>query len=128
MNAIYESYAIMRDMEGMKDADVAKQTGISRSTFSEWKSGRSEPKIDKLYKIANIIHCNVNSFYIDFTPEAAKKKMKEEEEKHTFPMSDKEVNLINAWRLLQRDQKEAVGSLIDTFIAQNNHNNGTRRT
>lgn len=32
---------------------VAKETGISASTFSDWKNGRSTPKADKLAKIAN---------------------------------------------------------------------------
>lgn len=31
---------------------VAKATGISASTFSDWKSGRSTPKADKLARIA----------------------------------------------------------------------------
>lgn len=32
---------------------VAKSTGISASTFSDWKSGRSVPKIDKIKLIAD---------------------------------------------------------------------------
>ena len=119
MYAIYESYAIMRDKEGMKDADVARETGISRSTFSEWKSGRSEPKIDKLYKIASVIKCNVNSFYIDFTPEIAKRKKKEEEEKKTIIMTEDEVATLKSLRLLSLNQQEAVKALINTFITQN---------
>lgn len=31
---------------------VSKATGIAQSTFSDWKSGRSTPKADKLKKIA----------------------------------------------------------------------------
>ena len=37
----------------MKDSDVAKATGITKSTFSDWKTGRSKPKQDKLQKIAD---------------------------------------------------------------------------
>lgn len=32
---------------------VSKETGISPSTFSDWKSGRSTPKADKLRRIAD---------------------------------------------------------------------------
>ena len=32
---------------------VSKATGIAQSTFSDWKSGRSTPKADKLKKIAD---------------------------------------------------------------------------
>ena len=44
----YERYCRIRDSKGFKDADVAKATGIYKSTFSDWKYGRSVPKIDKL--------------------------------------------------------------------------------
>lgn len=33
---------------------VAKETGISATTFTDWKNGRSTPKIDKLKKIADL--------------------------------------------------------------------------
>lgn len=50
---IYERYCQMRDSKGLKDARVAAATGIGKSTFSDWKAGRSIPKNDKLSKIAN---------------------------------------------------------------------------
>ena len=34
---------------------VSKDTGISASTFSDWKNGRSTPKADKLARIANYL-------------------------------------------------------------------------
>ena len=49
----YESYCKIRDMKGYKDSHVATATGIGKSTFSDWKSGRSKPKNDKLQLIAD---------------------------------------------------------------------------
>lgn len=49
---MYEIYCKLRDAKGLKDADVAKATGITKSTFSDWKNGRSKPKDEKLQKIA----------------------------------------------------------------------------
>lgn len=49
---MYENYCKIRDEKGLKDADVATLAGIGKSTFSDWKSGRSQPKIEKLEKIA----------------------------------------------------------------------------
>lgn len=49
---MYEIYCKLRDRKGVKDADVAKATGITKSTFSDWKNGRSKPKDEKLLKIA----------------------------------------------------------------------------
>ena len=40
---MYEIYCELRDARGMKDADVARETGITKSTFSDWKNGRSNP-------------------------------------------------------------------------------------
>lgn len=50
---MYEIYCKLRDSKGVKDSDVVKATGIIKSTFSDWKSGRSKPKNDKLQKIAD---------------------------------------------------------------------------
>ncbi len=41
---------------------VSKATGIAQSTFSDWKSGRSTPKADKLKKIAT--HFGVSIGYM----------------------------------------------------------------
>ena len=51
---MYEIYCKLRDSKGMKDSDVAKATGITKSTFSDWKNGRSNPKDAKLQKIADL--------------------------------------------------------------------------
>lgn len=50
---MYEIYCKLRDKRGVRDADVSKATGISKSTFSDWESGRSNPKNEKLKKIAD---------------------------------------------------------------------------
>ena len=43
----------------MKDADVARITGITKSTFVDWKTGRSQPKQEKLEKIAAALDVSV---------------------------------------------------------------------
>lgn len=57
---MYEVYCKLRDEKGLKDADVVKATGITKSTFSDWKSGRSKPKQDKLQKIADFLEVSVD--------------------------------------------------------------------
>lgn len=51
----YQHYAKIRDEKGLSDGRVASKANIGRSTFSDWKSGRSEPKGDKLVKIADAL-------------------------------------------------------------------------
>lgn len=50
---MYKIYCKLRDERNLKDADVVRETKITKSTFSDWKSGRSNPKQDKLQKIAD---------------------------------------------------------------------------
>lgn len=56
---MYKDYCIIRDLHHVTDYQVAKETGITRSTFTDWKSGRSKPKIDKLMKIAQYFGVSV---------------------------------------------------------------------
>lgn len=56
---MYKRYCEIRDAKGLKDADVSRGTGITKSTFSEWKSGRSQPKTDKLQKIADFLEISL---------------------------------------------------------------------
>lgn len=56
---MYEIYCKLRDAKGMKDADVARETGITKSTFSDWKNGRSTPKDAKMQKIADLFGVSV---------------------------------------------------------------------
>ncbi len=57
----YEKYAKLRDDRGLTDYQVAKQTGISSATLSEWKSGSYIPKIDKIIKIADLFNVSLDS-------------------------------------------------------------------
>ena len=50
----YEKYAKIRDSKGLTDGRVAQLCGFGRSTFTDWKNGRSIPKIDKMQKIADL--------------------------------------------------------------------------
>lgn len=60
---MYERYCELRDSKRLKDSDVSKLSGVSKSTFSDWKSGRSAPKPDKMQKIADALGVPVSYFY-----------------------------------------------------------------
>lgn len=57
---MYEIYCKLRDERKVKDADVVRETGITKSTFSDWKNGRSKPKQEKLQKIADFFGVTVD--------------------------------------------------------------------
>ena len=72
---MYEIYCKLRDSLGLKDADIVKATGITKSTFSDWKSGRSKPKQEKLQKIADFF--SVSLEYLMTGQESSKNKSSE---------------------------------------------------
>lgn len=41
---------------------LAGELGLARSTFSDWKSGKSMPKTDKLIKISNYFGVEISYF------------------------------------------------------------------
>lgn len=58
---MYSDYAKIRDKKGLNDNAVARMTGISRSTFSEWKKGRFvNLKASNLEKIAALFECSID--------------------------------------------------------------------
>ena len=57
----YMKYRALADEKGVSDYQVSKDVGIHNVVFSEWKSGKSQPKIDKLMKIANYFNKTVDT-------------------------------------------------------------------
>lgn len=58
-------YSVFYDLcqkKGVTAYQVAKATGVSQQSLSDWKRGRSKPKIDKLLKIAAFFDVNVDVF------------------------------------------------------------------
>lgn len=49
---MYEKYAKLRDAKGVNDFTVAKAVGFSPVVLSDWKHGKSKPKVDKIMKLA----------------------------------------------------------------------------
>ena len=52
-NDIYGIFENLLNMHKTTVYRVSKETGISATTFTDWKNGRSTPKADKLKKIAD---------------------------------------------------------------------------
>jgi transcriptional regulator with XRE-family HTH domain len=52
---MYEIFDELIKQKGLSAYKVAKDTGISQTTLSDWKGGRSIPKTDKLQKIADYL-------------------------------------------------------------------------
>lgn len=60
---MYDVLQKLLDERGITATDVARETGISRSSLTDWKKGRSTPKYEKRKKIADMFGVTVD--YLD---------------------------------------------------------------
>ncbi|WP_270471663.1 helix-turn-helix domain-containing protein [Hungatella hathewayi] len=59
---MYEKFALLLEKTNKTSYQVSKDTGIGENIFSYWKSGRSNPKIDKLKILADYFGVPVTYF------------------------------------------------------------------
>ena len=50
---MYEKFKRLLDERGVTAYQVAKETGISTATLTQWKQGLYTPKVDKIMMIAD---------------------------------------------------------------------------
>lgn len=99
---MYEIYCKLRDEKGVKDADVARETEITKSTFTDWKNGRSVPGSEKMKKLAEYFGVTVDYILTGEKPE--------------IPVFEPEhLELIELYSRLKKEQKDAVINLLRTF-------------
>ena len=59
---MYQKYVELREKAGVTDYEVAKRTGVSTATLSNWKAGRYIPKVDKLKAISDYFGVSLEYF------------------------------------------------------------------
>lgn len=59
---MYQKYVELRDKKGVTDYRVSVETGITKSTFTDWKNGRSKPKVEKLAILAKYFGVSMEVF------------------------------------------------------------------
>ena len=65
----YEIFARLLRERGITPYQVFKATGVSQSTLSDWKNGKSRPKTEKLIKIAKFLGVSVEYLLTGEEPE-----------------------------------------------------------
>lgn len=60
-NTSYQRFEALVRSRGTTVYRVAKETGISASTFTDWKNGRSVPKADKMRLIADFFEVSLDA-------------------------------------------------------------------
>lgn len=62
---MYKKFQDLLKKRGITAYRVYKDTGISQSTLSDWKRGRSNPKLDKLQILADYFKVPITYFLED---------------------------------------------------------------
>ena len=59
---MYEVFERLLKERNITSYRVAKDTGLSQTMFTDWKSGKSKPKADKLKILADYFGVNIEYF------------------------------------------------------------------
>lgn len=63
MNTTYDNYVYYRNKSGLSDYKISNLAGVSKSTLSDWKTGKHHPHNKTLKKLADVLEIDVNAFY-----------------------------------------------------------------
>ena len=59
---MYKKFAELLKKSNKTAYQVSKDTGIAQSVLSDWKNGRSQPKVDKLKILADYFGVSIEYF------------------------------------------------------------------
>lgn len=107
---MYEKFQALLLQKDVKPYAVSKATGIGASTFSDWKTGRSIPKLDKLQKIADYFGVPVE--YFTDGPEQPKSILDTKIPKDLRRILEDEAVTLNG-RLMSEEDKEKMYRIIE---------------
>ena len=109
---MYEIFEKLCDLHGVTPYKIYKETGIARSTLSDWKNGKSTPKQDKLKLIADFFKVSVD--YLMTGNESDNK------EKPPIPSYEKDtMEMIKLFSQLNKEQKNSIIAMMRSFALTN---------
>jgi transcriptional regulator with XRE-family HTH domain len=114
---MYDRYCNLRDSLGLRDADIARMTGITNSTFSDWKRGKSAPNVTKIAQIAKVLNTTTD-YLITGEYEYRRRRDTPRTRPESRILTYEETNLLFLWSRLSPDQKENVNALMNSMITQ----------
>lgn len=97
--------------------EMADMLNISRSTYTYYETGKSEPGQEKLKKICNILSVDFNTLlgYDDNDVVATAADSSEEAEPFA-PLNRTEEQIIAAYRKMNSEEKEYIGTQINKIV------------
>lgn len=65
---MFSKFELLLKRDGVTAYQVAKATGIGQSTFTDWKTGRSKPGVEKLHLLSKYFNVPIEYFLEDEEP------------------------------------------------------------
>lgn len=96
MIIMYDIFERLLNEKGLTAYRVSKETGITPSTFTHWKNGEYEPKLDKLQKIADYLGVTVDYLKTGKIPEPSVKAI--DENGNIVVIDDETLEFIDSLR------------------------------
>lgn len=62
---LYKKFKELLGKTNKTTYQISKETGISQTAFSNWKSGRSEPSLESLKKLSDYFGVSIEYFLSD---------------------------------------------------------------
>ena len=107
--SFYEKLQKLMDERNVRPVDISRATNIATSSFSDWKSGRSNPKLDKLQLLADYFGVPVSYFTDEEPPATAENKKTPKDLKRL--LESEEITLNG--RLFSPEDKEKMLKIVE---------------
>ncbi len=105
-----EKLRYVRHNCGLSQRQVANAMGLNRTTIGSWESGRTEPSLDKIVKLAQIFRIDPTEILPNESSPAPFKDPENDESKGKpiYSLTKEEQQLLVSFRLLSDEQRADV--------------------
>ena len=112
---------LRKNKSNYSQQEMADMLNISRSTYTYYETGKSEPGQEKLRKICNILNTDFNTLlgYFNDSSSTAIATEENEEGKKVSELTPNEEQIILAYRSMNSEEKEYIGKQITKMIKGN---------
>lgn len=114
---MYDTFVDLLQKRGITPYRISRDTGISQTTFSNWKSGRSTPNSTTMQKIADYLGVS-----LDYLMTGSDDRFSKENIEIDFALlTDKDLReFIGKYQLLNKDNKKTLKSNMDFMLSEQN--------
>lgn len=122
---MYEKFAQLLAVHGITANTVAKAAHVNASTFTDWKQGKSQPKLEKLQKIADYFNVPVSYFYDGDTSLSIVERQAQslgidadalKKELSLKSLDEQTMYVLKEFQKLDDTQKAAIEAVIKGFL------------